>query len=113
MCTTGRLVGSGSAWRSTSRVTGAMSPWPKATYRAGGGLAADAFLFLEPLEEIAIGRGPDHPVELGAVVPHQAHALHDDVVNAPAPVTAEEPVVDGISWERAANTWVAISVRLD
>ena len=42
-CTTGRRLTSGSAWRSTSRVTGAVSPWPNRTYRArcASGLPSD------------------------------------------------------------------------
>src|SRR5262249_38563771 len=45
-------------------------------------------LGLEPSHELLVGARPDDPIELRAIVAHEAHVLDEDVVDQP-PVAAE------------------------
>src|SRR5215470_9129919 len=52
-------------------------------------------LLLQPLAQRAVGFRANHPVELGPIARDEAHALDDDVVDAPVPVDEMHPVVQG------------------
>src|SRR5215813_9426169 len=52
-------------------------------------------LLLKPLAQRAVGLGANHPVELGPVARDEAHALDDDVVDAPPSVEEVHTVVQG------------------
>src|SRR4029453_6875671 len=61
----------------------------------GGAAPRPAGLRFEPLQQLIDATRTDDPVELGAVVGDEAHALDDDVVDHPAAVVPLHAVLDG------------------
>src|SRR6266478_5406139 len=52
-------------------------------------------LFSDLLHQLLVGGALDDLVELGAVVPHEAHAADHDVARAPAVAAVDHPKVHG------------------
>src|SRR5207247_9608425 len=52
-------------------------------------------LFSDLLHQLLVGGALDDLVELGAVVPHEAHAADHDVARAPAVAAVDHPNVHG------------------
>src|SRR2546430_10763750 len=65
----------------------------RALHAGGVGLAGLVLLGLQLVGELPVGRAADDPVELGAVVGHQADALDGHVVDQPALAHAMHAVV--------------------